>query len=53
MTQREYEHLQDEITKLYESTKYKGYSSKEREGAEKFYLAIKSKLKDIYKHQKQ
>ena len=51
MTQAEYEHLQDEISKLYESTKYKEYSAKEREGAKRFCLAVKSKLKQCYEYQ--
>ena len=51
MTKREYEQLQEDISKLYESTKYKGYNSKEREGARKFCLAVKSKLKERYERE--
>ena len=50
MTDREYEDLQFIISNLYHSTKYKDYSEKEREGAKKFALALKSKLKSIYKN---
>lgn len=51
MTKNEYEALQEQITKLYESTKYKGYSAKERDGAEKFCLAVKSMLKKNFELQ--
>ena len=51
MTENEYRALQEQITKLYESTKYKGYSAKERAGAEKFCLAVKSMLKSNFKYQ--
>lgn len=48
MTNQEYNNLQNIITNLYDSTKQKDYSSKERAGARKFALALKSKLKDIH-----
>ena len=51
MTKQDYESLQNIITDLYESTKYKDYSSKERMGAKKFSLALKSKIKSIYKEE--
>ena len=51
MTRNEYEVLQEQISKLYESTKYKDYSEKERAGAKKFCLAVKSMLKSNYEYQ--
>lgn len=44
-----YKELQELIDKLYETTKDKGYTEKERQGAKKFALALKSKLSSIQK----
>lgn len=44
-----YEELQRLIDNMYETTKYKDYTEKERQGAKKFALALKSKLSSIQK----